>query len=540
MAFAEQFAVPIEVEIGPYFPRRNEFGEFFHIRWARLRFHVNWGAEVNVKVILKVHRPGGVCEHFIVETDPYAMEWNQHWRLTRDFFLLPRCDQLGPALVVLFSFIVHVRGVSIPSQHDYLLADGNRLMAGQPFRQSPVNQRAGGNTWRTHEVDATMLQRDVDWYNHHLDAVGLVPKFTKGTPSHPFHPKRCIHDLIDKTIRAHLDQPHRAHFIKVCVDCIDDTDFVNHLLHARSLGVTVQCVVDWRKTMLTHSYNYARLKRSGIELLGVFCSQKHPLIEVDTDMHTKFVIFGDDDCLCGSFNISFDRWWANWESGMAFHSQGVCRLLDNLFQSIRGGVIQRYGIDPYSPFNLLYTFGQHVMLNGSCYRPHHAILAEISRARRSLRLCLFIIGELQSEHNDSVVDALIQARRRGVDVQVILNGHVVRQGDPGRACTMAEELRRPLIPAVNRLIHGGIPVALAYGQNDQNVPYCPLHSKYCVIDDALVLDGSFNWYNTSVYSHDLLVIAALPSVAQAYLHEFHQILRLFRFPQGRAGPFTTA
>ena len=87
-----------------------------------------------------------------------------------------------------------------------------------------------------------------------------------------------------------------------------------------------------------------------------------------------------------SFNITFDRWWANWESGMTFHSKGVCRLLDNIFQSQRGGVFQRYGIDPLSPFNLLYTFGRHTMSNGQYYRPHHAILAEINRARHSIKV----------------------------------------------------------------------------------------------------------------------------------------------------------
>ncbi len=73
-------------------------------------------------------------------------------------------------------------------------------------------------------------------------------------------------------------------------------------------------------------------------------------------------------------------------------------------------------------------------------------------------------------------------------------------------------------------------MALAYGVTDHRVPYCPLHSKYCVIDDYIVLEGSFNWYNTSAFSHDLLVIAARPAVARAYLYEFQQILRLFRFP----------
>ena len=34
-------------------------------------------------------------------------------------------------------------------------------------------------------------------------------------------------------------------------------------------------------------------------------------------MHNKFIIFGDEDVIIGSFNITLDRWWANWQSGMA-------------------------------------------------------------------------------------------------------------------------------------------------------------------------------------------------------------------------------
>ena len=244
------------------------------------------------------------------------------------------------------------------------------------------------NEYRTRETDAAALQGDVDRYNRDFDALELVPKFTKGQPAHPYHPERYIHERIDQLIRK---QRQRAGLqsLKVCVDCIDDADFVNHLIYASENGVAVQCVVDWRKMTLTSSDQYVRLKGSKVDLLGVFCTPQDALIEVATDMHTKFIIFGEDDCILGSFNITFDRWWANWESGMAFHSPGVCRLLDNVFQSIRGGVIQRYGVDPLSHFNLLYTFGRQATLAGKTYRPQHAILSEIHRARRSIKACLF-------------------------------------------------------------------------------------------------------------------------------------------------------
>jgi PLD-like domain len=528
MQFAEQFATPVHGNLGGYFQRVNDFNDKFFVRWGKIDFDVSHGVQANVKVVLKVFREHGVQENYIVDTDAYDIQWNRHKRGTRDFYVHPHSKNFGKINCIKFSFIVHLDEHSIPSEKEYIFIDWHQLQDDQPKNRNITQEWSTPNSYRTYELNAGELQSDVDWYNHHFNSLKLVPKFTKGLPYHPYHPKRYIHDLIDKVICSKWENPNRFCTIKVSVDCIDDADFISHLIHAREQGVWVQCIVDWRKMTLTNSESYARLKRSRIELLGVFCSPKHHLIEVEPDMHTKFIIFNDEDCILGSFNITFDRWWANWESGMTFHSKGVCRLLDNIFQSQRGGMIQRYGIDPLSPFNLLYTFGRHYMSNGQYYRPHHAILAEINRARHSIKVSLFLIGDLLGDHHDSVVNALINAKNRGVYVHILFNGHLARQGRIGVERPMQEELNRPLLPAVQRLKSAGIGIGLVYGQDDLPVPYSPIHSKYCIIDDYIVIEGSFNWYNTSVFSHDLLVVAANSDVAKPYLFEFEQIQRSFR------------
>jgi phosphatidylserine/phosphatidylglycerophosphate/cardiolipin synthase-like enzyme len=528
MDTAEKYAVPVHGNLGGSFVRTNDFNEKFHLRWGKIIFDVWFGAQVNLKVILRVYRDHNICETYVIDTDPYDIEWNHHKRRTRDFYIHPSSNSFGHVNCVKFAFIAHVNEHSLPSQSEYIFMDWGQLRSEQPQYRRITPEWATANSYHTHECNAWQLQSDVDWYNHHFSSLHLIPKFTKGQQHHPYHPKRFIHDHIDKVIRCKHEHPDRFCTIKVSVDCIDDHDFTRHLVHASQQGVWVQCIVDWRKMTLTNSENYARLKRAGVELVGVFCTPHHHLIEVDPDMHTKFIIFNDEDCILGSFNITFDRWWANWESGMSFHSRGVCRLLDNVFQSERGGVNQKYGIDPLSPFNLLYTYGRHSLLDGRYYRPHHAILAEIHRARHSIKLTLFLIGNLLGEHGDSVIDALIQARHRGVNVHILLNGHLARQGRVGVERSMADELNRPLLPAVQGLRTAGIPVGLVYGQTDHPVPYSPIHSKYCVIDEATVIEGSFNWYNTSVFSHDLTVLATHREVARAYLHEFEQIQRVFR------------
>jgi hypothetical protein len=529
MEFAETYALPLEGTLGPSVRRTNEFQEPFTVRPGQIHFLATGGHGLNIKVVLTVYRDDGSSEQFIVDTDPSGGGSEPDGRRqTRDFVVHAFPRQQGRARCVKFSYIVHLGERSIPSRDEYIFMDARELEEDRPQRRQVTREWATPNAYRTVELDAGLLQRDADWYNRHPESLGVVPKFTKGQPSHPYHPKRFIHDQIDAVIRRPREEPDGQRAVKVCVDCLDDTDFVTHLIHAADNGVRVQCLVDWRKMMLTNSDNYVRLKRSAVELLGVFCTPTHPLIEVAPDMHNKFIIFGDEDCLVGSFNVTFDRWGANWESGLAFHSRGVCRLLDNVFQSVRGGVIQRYGIDPLSPVNVLYTFGRHAMLNGRYYRPHHAILSEIHRARSSIRASLFFVGELLGEHGDSVVDAVIRARDRGVDVRLILNGHMARQGSPAQEYSMRDELQRPLLPAITRLRQAGIPVALAYGLVDHRVPFSPLHSKYCVVDGRVVLDGSFNWYNTSTFSHDLLVVVRSEEVARHYLYEFDQILRLFR------------
>ncbi len=528
MEYAERYATPGDGELHPSFRRANEFQEVFYIRWGQIRFNVHWGPGINIKVILKIYRSDGVLEQYFVDTDPYDVHLNAHGRATRDFYILPSSEKHGHVKCAKFSYIVHIDERSVPSRYSYIFMDGRHFEEDRLQRRVITSEWATPNTYRTREVDAGILQRDVDWYNHHFESLNAIPKFTKGQPSHPYHPRRFIHDQIDKVIYRRKTGLDGHHVIKVCVDCIDDADFVNHLIYAHENRVKVQCIVDWRKMTLTDSESYARLKRSGIELLGVFCTPRDPSIEVAPDMHNKFIIFGDEDCIIGSFNITFERWWANWESGIAFRSRGVCRLLDNVFQSIRGGVIQAYRIDPLSHFNILYTFGRHMIHNKKHYRPHHAILSEINRSRYSIKACLFLLGELRGEYGESVVDALILARKKGLDIQIIFNGHMARQGSPADEYSMKVELQRPLLPSIERLKKFGVTVVLAYGHVDHSIPYSPLHPKYCVIDDHVVLDGSFNWYNTSVFSHDMLVVIRNRSVANHYLYEFNQILRLFR------------
>ena len=70
MQFAEQFATPVDGQLGTPFAKRNDFKELFYLRWGKIRFDARWGSELNIKVLLKVYRSDGIVEHFMVDTEP--------------------------------------------------------------------------------------------------------------------------------------------------------------------------------------------------------------------------------------------------------------------------------------------------------------------------------------------------------------------------------------------------------------------------------------------------------------------------------------
>ena len=193
-----------------YFQRVNDFNDKFYIRWGKIEFDVFYGVQANVKVILKVYRDNSICETYIVDTDAYDIQWDRHKRSTRDFYIHPFSNNFGQINCIKFSFIVHLDEHSIASQSEYIFMDWHQASGWttRSIGKSPANGQPP-NAYRTYELNAGELQSDVDWYNHHFESLNLMPKFTKGQQYHPYHPKRYIHDHIDKVIRSKRENPGR-------------------------------------------------------------------------------------------------------------------------------------------------------------------------------------------------------------------------------------------------------------------------------------------------------------------------------------------
>ncbi|KUZ96467.1 endonuclease [Burkholderia ubonensis] len=122
------------------------------------------------------------------------------------------------------------------------------------------------------------------------------------------------------------------------------------------------------------------------------------------------------------------------------------------------------------------------------------VVSAISGARQSIRLAAY------SFTSPSVVRALMAAKRRGVDVAVVVD----EKANHGKAS----------VAALSLLTQAGIP--------SRTVSIYPIHhDKYIVIDGAQIETGSFNYSSAAQRnSENAVLISQCPAVARSYLQHW--------------------
>ncbi|WP_336703146.1 phospholipase D family protein [Pantoea dispersa] len=120
------------------------------------------------------------------------------------------------------------------------------------------------------------------------------------------------------------------------------------------------------------------------------------------------------------------------------------------------------------------------------------VLRTLDSARESIRLMGY------SFTSPEVVRALVAARRRGVDVRVVVD-------DKGNRSKASQA-------ALNVLANAGIPLRT-------NGQYKIMHDKVIVTDGQNVETGSFNYTRSAAESNseNALVVRGVPALAQTYL-----------------------
>jgi phosphatidylserine/phosphatidylglycerophosphate/cardiolipin synthase-like enzyme len=135
------------------------------------------------------------------------------------------------------------------------------------------------------------------------------------------------------------------------------------------------------------------------------------------------------------------------------------------------------------------------------FSPHQGatqlIVRTISDARRSIRVAAY------SFSSRAIGEALVAARRKGVDVRVVLD----------KRQTSARSL-------VSFLIWNGVPTR-------KNSRYAIMHDKFMIIDGNILELGSFNYTKAAEdrNAENVLVIRNTPRIIQDYTTQWERLWR---------------
>ncbi|MDA8215709.1 MAG: phosphatidylserine/phosphatidylglycerophosphate/cardiolipin synthase family protein [Nitrospiraceae bacterium] len=491
----------------------------------------NYSPEKALKVVLKVYREDGTTEFYIINTY-YCGEWGDNWQKwqTHQLPLFPYESCHGRIKYIKFSYIIHKDGKSIPSQYDYKFATLDDFHRGwldiSDFHDPYFKTK---NDYITYELNREEIRQALHKVNNGYNDLPIRPFFTRGNTWDPGHPIHEIHRHIDWVIERKRNDPKGRHFIQIAVFDFDNYHVAEHLIYAKKNGVEVECIGDWASvSSMNCTENIAKMRHAGIPVYGVVHNTPCNLSEGISSMHTKFIIFDGEMVHSSSYNLHFHLWGGNWENGLVYYSRDFALLYSNIYHAIRGGVIQRLHVNPQERYNLYYSFGSYYTPHRDYYRPQDAIITEIENAGHSIIVVMFDMDYLtgisyHNGHETDVVTALINARNRGVRVRIILNGmlaHTQPLPEP-----WDKDFRRTLKDSVKRLKDAWMECVLVYYRESI---YSPLHHKFAVFDGYTVITESFNWYESSIYSDEVLSVIRDERVAMEFINEADRLCQSFR------------
>ncbi len=145
-------------------------------------------------------------------------------------------------------------------------------------------------------------------------------------------------------------------------------------------------------------------------------------------------------------------------------------------------------------------------LSNRAYFP--AVLKAIQTAQKSIHACFYHISYNPKKENEvhPLLDALIDAKNRGLDVQVIL--------DLSFEFSRKADMSKKNTQAFSYLQRNGIPV---FYDDTQILT----HAKYWIVDQKTVIVGSFNLSKKSLTENrETAVLIQSPEIASQYESHF--------------------
>jgi len=273
-------------------------------------------------------------------------------------------------------------------------------------------------------------------------------------------------------------------YVHVAIFELELEDVVRALIDAKRRGVDVRVVMDDR---MKRKWATKKLKAEGIP---VVFDNRRPY------MHNKFVVVDGRAVWSGSMNFKESSVYRNDNNAFIIFSPEVARNYEKEFQEM----FSAHLFGPESPRNTHCCFKVSDLYLENYFAPEDSIARRIveiiGNARKSVRFAAF------SFTDDDIGRAMVDAHRRGVEVVGVIEARSVKN--------KGSEYRR--------LRRAGIKVL-----KDGN-RYI-MHNKYIIVDDSIVITGSYNFSNSARKRNDEnVVIFFKPWIAERYVRDFQRIL----------------
>lgn len=156
------------------------------------------------------------------------------------------------------------------------------------------------------------------------------------------------------------------------------------------------------------------------------------------------------------------------------------------------------------------TFSQAEMVVQACFSPQGKcssyIIRELEQAKKEILVAIYAFT------SDELANAIVQARKRGVSIQVVVD----REFDAANERSKGKVLEAQKI--LLRRVAG-----LKTGATEKEAGL--MHQKFAVIDRRLVLTGSYNWTHSADTLNDenLLLFHDAAPLAEEYRKVFFRL-----------------
>lgn len=173
----------------------------------------------------------------------------------------------------------------------------------------------------------------------------------------------------------------------------------------------------------------------------------------------------------------------------AFSSKDDLKVLEWLERAIK--VISKKQNSDAAPSKVYFTPSEGA---------RNVIASEIDTARKSIRCCVFTISD------NILANALVEAHKRGVDVQIITDND--KSEDRG---SDIEDMERT-----------GLNIRVDRTSNH-------MHHKFAIIDTDTLITGSYNWTRSAYkYNHENVVISHERGLIRKFEDEFAKLWKQFQ------------